>query len=94
MLDESGGGRYRLSGKSVRKYAGRMARLTGGPHTKKLSIRGGLWPSANIAGQAGDIDPAQAAIARQPGGAAAGTGGIDLPEFRVVSVRGAEGTCK
>ena len=93
-LDESSGGKYRLTGKSVRKYAGRMVRLIGGPQGKRLSIRGGLWPSPNVAGQAGAIDPAQASIARQPGGAASGTGGVDLPEFRVVSVRGIDGSCR
>ena len=45
-LNESAGGTYRLTGKSVRKYAGQMVRLVGGPQgKKKLSIRGGLWPS-------------------------------------------------
>jgi hypothetical protein len=92
MLDESSGARYRLTGKSVRKYAGRMVHLIGGPNSKKLAIRGGLWPSPNIAG--GALDPAQASIARQPGGAAAGAGGIELPEFRVTSVRGVEGSCR
>lgn len=93
-LDDSSGGKYRLTGKSVRKYAGRMVRLIGGPQGKRLSIRGGLWPSPNVAAQAGAIDPAQASIARQPGGAASGTGGVDLPEFRVVSVRGVDGSCR
>jgi hypothetical protein len=93
-FDESGGGKYRLTGKSVRKYAGRMVRLVGGPQGRRLSIRGGLWPSPNVAAQAGAIDPAQASIARQPGGAASGTGGVDLPEFRVVSVRGIDGSCR
>jgi hypothetical protein len=94
-LDESGGGKYRLTGKSVRKYAGRMVRLVGGPQGKRLSIRGGLWPSPNVAAQAGAIDSAQASIARQPGGAASGTGAAgDLPEFRVASVRGMEGSCR
>jgi len=93
-LDESGGSKYRLTGKSVRKYAGRMVRLVGGPQGKRLSIRGGLWPSPNLAGQAGAIDPAQASIARQPGGAASGTGGGELPEFRVVSVRRIDGSCR
>jgi hypothetical protein len=93
-LDDSGGSKYRLTGKSVRKYAGRMVRLVGGPQGKRLSIRGGLWPSPNIAAQAGAIDPAQASIARQPGGAASGTGGADLPVFRVSSVRGVEGSCR
>jgi len=91
-LDESGGSKYRLTGKSVRKYAGSMVRLVGGPQGKRLSIRGGLWPSPNIAGQAGAIDTAQASIARQPGGGASGTG--DLPEFRVASVRRIDGSCR
>jgi hypothetical protein len=93
-FSESTGSRYRLTGKSVRKYAGRMVRLVSGPRGKGLSIRGGLWPSPNVAAQAGAMDPAQASIARQPGGAAAGTGGFDLPELRVVSVRGIDGTCQ
>jgi hypothetical protein len=66
----------------------------GGPQGRRLSIRGGLWPSANVAGQAGAIDPAQASIARQPGGAASGAGVIDLPEFRVASVRSIDGSCR
>ena len=40
------------------------------------------------------MDPAQESIARQRGGATAGTGGFELPELRVVSVRGADGACK
>jgi hypothetical protein len=93
-FDESSGSKYRLTGKSVRKYAGKMVRLVGGPQGGKLSIRGGLWPSANAAGQAGATDPAQASIARQPGGGGSGTGGADLPEFRVVSVRTIDGSCR
>jgi hypothetical protein len=92
-FDESSGSRYRLTGKSVRKYAGRMVRVVGGPQGRKLSINTGLWPSPNIAGRASAIDAAEASIARQPGGAASGTGTIDLPEFRVVSVRGVDGSC-
>lgn len=93
-FNESSGSRYKLTGKSVRKYAGRMVRVVGGPQGRKLSISGGLWPSANVAGRAGAIDAAEASIARQPGGAASGTGAIDLPEFRVVSVRGIDGACR
>ena len=93
-FNESTGSKYRLSGKSVRQYAGRMVRLVGGPRGKRLAIRGGLWPSPNVAGQAGAMDPAQESIARQPGGAAAGAGRFDLPEFRVVSVQGIDGSCE
>ena len=92
-FDESRGSKYRLTGKSVRKYAGQMVKLVGGPQGRKLSVSGGLWPSANVAGQAGAIDGAKESIARQPGGGGSGTGGADLPEFRVVSVRTIDGSC-
>lgn len=92
-LNESAGSKYRLSGKSVRSYAGRKVRLVGGPREKRLAIRGGLWPSPNVAARAGAMDPAEESIARQPGGAAAGAGRFELPEFRVVSVQGIDGTC-
>ena len=92
-FDESTGSKYRLTGKSVRKYAGQMVRLVGGPQGRKLSVSGGLWPSANVAGQAGAIDGAKESIARQPGGGGSGTGAADLPEFRVVSVRTVDGSC-
>jgi len=92
-FDESSGSKYKLTGKSVRKYAGQMVRLVGGPQGRKLSVSGGLWPSANAAGQAGGLDPAQESIARQPGGGGAGVGSKNLPEFRVVSVRTVDGSC-
>ncbi len=92
-FDESSGSKYKLTGKSVRKYAGQMVRLVGGPQGRKVSVSGGLWPSANAAGQAGGLDPAQESIARQPGGGGAGVGSINLPEFRVVSVRTVDGSC-
>jgi len=87
------GSKYRLTGKGIRQWAGQQVEIVSGPN-KKLSVKGGLYPSPNIAGQAGAIDPAQAAIARQPGGAASGTGGVDLPEFRVARVRAAGGSCR
>jgi hypothetical protein len=93
-LNESTGSKYRLSGKSVRAYAGRRVRLVGGPRGKRLAIRGGLWPSPNVSARAGAIDPAEESIARQPGGSAAGAGRFELPEFRVVSVQGIDGTCQ
>jgi hypothetical protein len=92
-FDESSGSKFRLTGKSVRKYAGQMVRLVGGPQGSKLSVSGGLWPSANTAGQAGALDPAQESISRQPGGGGSGTGAANLPEFRVVSVRTVDGSC-
>ena len=87
------GSKFRLTGKGIRQWAGQQVEIVSGPN-KKLNVKGGLYPSPNIAGQAGAIDPAQAAIARQPGGTASGTGGVDLPEFRVARVRAAGGSCR
>jgi hypothetical protein len=86
------GSRFRLTGKGIRQWAGQQVEIVSGPN-KRLSVKGGLYPSPNIAAQGGAIDPAQAAIARQPGGAASGTG-VDLPEFRVARVRAAGGSCR
>jgi hypothetical protein len=94
FTDVQSGGKFRLTGKQMQKYAGKMVAIISG-QDKRLSISGGLWPSPNIAAQAGAIDPAQASIARQPGGGAvAGTGALDLPELRVVRVRNVAGSCQ
>jgi hypothetical protein len=92
-LKETDGVTYRLSGKGMRKFAGQMVELIGGS-PKRLSIRGGLLPSPNIAAQAGALDPAQVAIASQPGGTATSGTGSDLPEFHVARVRGIDGECR
>ena len=91
-MDSKSGSEYRLSGKGVRKFAGQRVELIGGAPRKGLSIRGGLWPSPNIAAQGGAVDSTQAAIAAQPGGGALGTG-TPLPEFNVKQVRGVTGSC-
>jgi hypothetical protein len=39
------------------------------------------------------MDPTQAAMAASPGGPASGTGTVDLPEFRVKSVKTLDGGC-
>jgi hypothetical protein len=67
FADGSTGRKYRLSGASVRKYAGQRVVIVGGPE-RRLTIRGGLVPSPNVAAQAGNQDPVQAAIADLPGG--------------------------
>lgn len=43
---------------------------------KRFTVRGGLWPAANVAAQAGALDPAQDTLARQPGGASSGTAAL------------------
>ncbi len=56
-----------------------------------MTIVGGLQPSANVAAQAGYIDPVTAATATS--GGVAGPGKLQLPEFKVKSVRPVSGSC-
>ncbi|HEY3885813.1 MAG TPA: hypothetical protein VGL62_11430 [Vicinamibacterales bacterium] len=87
------GTKYRLTGKNIKKYAGQEVEIVGG-EGKKLAIKGGLLPSPNAAAQAGAIDPGQAAMMSQPGGAATGTGSVEVPVFKVNRVRGLGGSCQ
>jgi len=91
-LSDSAAGEYRLTGVDVRDYLGRRVQIVGGEVVpRKLTIVGGLQPSANVAAQAGDIDPARAATAAA--GGSAGPGTVQLPEFKVKSVRPISGSC-
>src|ERR1051325_11529230 len=81
---EDGGDRYRLSGKNLKKFVGQKVEIVGGPPGKGVTFKTGLWPSPNTAAQAGALDPAKAAVARFPGGAADAPGASTLPEFHVV----------
>jgi hypothetical protein len=92
FVDNASGGTYRLNGKNLKKYAGQRVRLVGDTSTKRVRIKTGLWPSPNIAAQAGALDPAQESIARHSG---ATQGPADAtPELRVVRVNGVEGACQ
>ena len=92
FVDNASGGTYRLNGKNLKKYAGQRVRLVGDTSTKRVRIKTGLWPSPNIAAQAGALDPAQESIARHSG---ATQGPPDAtPELRVVRVHGVEGACQ
>src|SRR5204862_7567643 len=88
LVDEDG--IYRLTGVDVREFLGRRVEVVGGP-PRKLKIVGGLKPSPNIAGQAGSIDPATAAIAIHDSAAVNGTG--PEIELRVKSIKSVGGTC-
>jgi hypothetical protein len=87
------GVQYRLTGKDSRKYAGKKIEITQAD-IKGLRIKGGLYPTPNIAAQAGAIDPVQAGIATQPGGGAVGVGTNLPPEFHASRVRAVEGSCQ
>ena len=83
LRESSGGPTYRLYGVKMYAYAGRRVRIVGG-----------LYPSANIAVQAGAIDPTKAAMAASE----AATAGIapalaPPPEIRVSQVRRLKGPC-
>lgn len=93
FADSDGISRFRLSGKNLKKFVGKRVEIVGGPPGKRVAFRTGLWPSPNVAAQAGGMDPARAAVANLPGGAADGVGPMVLPEFHVVELRGIDGGC-
>jgi hypothetical protein len=82
---------YRLTGMKVGDFLGRRVQIVGGMPSKRFVVAGGLTPSANLAAQAGAIDQTRSAnaAAAAPGG----PGTVQLPEFRVRSVRPVTGTC-
>ena len=94
FLDNDSGDKYRLTGKGLRKFVNRRVEVVGGPPGKGITFRTGLLPSPNVAAQAGAIDPAKAAVARLPGGAADAPRDSPLPEFHVIRLRGVEGACQ
>jgi hypothetical protein len=88
LVDDNGV--YRLTGVDVREFLGRRVQVVGGP-PRKLKIVGGLRPSPNVAGQAGAMDPAQAATAALEGALVNGTG--PEIELRVRSIKSIGGSC-
>ena len=87
-------GKYEVSGSDIKKYLGQRVQVAGTAGSTRFRVKGGLWPTPNVAAQAGDIDPAKAAIAAQPGGGAAGTGEVALPTFKVKSIRTLDSSCR
>ncbi len=90
---EDKSGSYRLTGLSLRDFVGQQVQLSGSVYeSKKLVIKGGLRPSPNTAAQAGAIDQTQ--VANETVGGSAPTGDVQLPEFRVKSIRPLGTSCK
>ena len=83
---------YRLTGKEIRKFAGHRVELVGSTPGSGLSIRTGLWPTPSGGARGVAQDPAQAAIARQPGGG--GSPVRQFPELRVSRIRTVDGVCE
>ena len=91
-IEDATEGKYRLSGVNLKDYLGQRVQIAGAiVETKRLTIKGGLTPNANVAAQAGAMDPARAAVASA--GGSAGPGSVLLPEFKVKSVRPVSGGC-
>ena len=92
MLEDAAEGKYRLTGIKMREYIGQRVTIAGAVvETRRLTIKGGLTPNANVAAQAGAMDPVRAAVASA--GGSAGPGTVELPEFKVRSVRPVSGSC-
>jgi predicted lipoprotein len=89
-LDEDGR-TYVLKGVDVREFVGKQVEVIGAL-PKRFTIVGGLYPSANVAGQAGAIDPTKAAIAAQSGPTSQSS--RPTVDFTVKSVRLLPGTCE
>ena len=94
ITDPEAGGRYRVSGKDFREYVGRRVQLDGGVVVKGLTIKGGLQPTANIAAQAGALDPSRAAVQAQTQPKATKVDDEALPEFRVKKIQASAGGCE
>lgn len=84
---------YRLTGRNVREYLRTPIQIDGGVVVKGIKITGGLLPNANVAAQAGAIDPSRAAVA---GASSTGPSSStdDPQEFRVKAIRRGSGTCE
>jgi hypothetical protein len=94
FTDSANGFQYHLSGKDVSKFAGQPLEIVGVVDTKRLRVKTGLYPSPNVAAQAGAIDPGKAHVAAL-GGGTTGSGSAELPTFKVAQVRAApQGECR
>lgn len=93
-LSDERSGKYLVTGARIGRYVGLRVEIAGIADNAKLQVKGGLWPTPNVAGQAGAIDPARAAVAAQPGGPSAATGDVDLPKVVAKSVRTLDAKCR
>lgn len=95
FVDNADGARYHLKGKSLSRYSGMSVQVVGSiVDSKKLKVAGGLYPSPNVAAQAGAIDPAKAGVAALPGGPTTGIGNVDIPTLSVTRLSLGQGECR
>ena len=53
-LDDEQNGKYQLSGNQIGHYLGQRVEIAGTTDTSRVKIKGGLWPTPNVAAQGGD----------------------------------------
>lgn len=94
LITDAAEGTYRIIGKDFREFLGRPVTLDGGVVVKGVVVKGGLGPTANIAAQAGAIDPSRAAVQAQVAQSTTGREDDAMPQFRVKTVKTAPGQCK
>jgi hypothetical protein len=93
FTESSSGFRYRLSGQDVSKFVDQPLEIVGIVDTTRLRVKGGLYPTPNVAAQAGAMDPGKAHVATL-GGGTTGSGTPELPTFKVAQVKAAQGECR
>jgi hypothetical protein len=86
-------GTYEVKGSRIGRYLGQRVEIAGRQDTRRLKIRGGLYPNPNAAAQGGSRDPVRTAMDGMPGGPGSGTGDVSLPTFSVKSVKTLGGGC-
>jgi hypothetical protein len=88
---------FQLIGKPLDIYVGKRVAVDGtSTTTSGLHITTGLYPTPNLAAQAG-ADPVGAFTASLPGGGSRGTGTTSsdsAPMYTVTSVKPVKGVCK
>jgi hypothetical protein len=96
-LNDNKHGLFQLIGKPLDIYIGKRVEINGtSTTTSGLHITTGLYPTPNLAAQAG-ADPVGAFTASMPGGGARGTGTTSpdsAPMYTVTSVKSVKGDCK
>jgi hypothetical protein len=91
LTDQKTSRSYRLTGADFREYVGKLVQANGSIVVKGFRISGGLQPGANVAAQAGAMDPSTAAVAAAPG--IGPTGSVEISEFRIKTIRPSGGAC-
>jgi hypothetical protein len=96
-LNDDKHGLFQLTGKPLDIYIGKRVEINGTSTTSSgLHITTGLYPTPNLAAQAG-ADPVGAFTASMPGGGSRGTGTTSpdsAPMYTVTSVKSVKGVCK